>query len=74
MIGTRTGDATLAVHRDLVRREKSVPVTLAGTHFTAVWDEALDTARVIDTDGAVDVLDAMWFAWYTFHPATEVLR
>jgi hypothetical protein len=74
VIGIRTCDATLAAHRDLVRREKSVPVTLTGTHLTAVWDEALDTARVIDTDAAADVLDAMWFAWYAFHPDTEVLR
>lgn len=77
VIGIRTGDATVAVHRELVRRTKSVPVTVAGNRLTAVWDEALSTARVAgadDTAGAVDVLDSMWFAWYAFHPDTEVLR
>ncbi|MGH3864377.1 DUF3179 domain-containing protein [Actinokineospora sp.] len=78
VIGIRAGDATVAVHRELVRREKSVPVTVGGTRLTAEWDEALETARVTGADntadGAVDVLDAMWFAWYAFHPDTEVLR
>jgi hypothetical protein len=74
VIGIRSGDAKVAVHRDLVRRAKSVPVTVAGTPFNVEWDEALDTARVTGAGDTVDALDAMWFAWYAFHPDTEVLR
>ncbi|MGH3863800.1 DUF3179 domain-containing protein [Actinokineospora sp.] len=74
VIGISTGERTVAVHRELVRRARSVPVALAGAHVTAVWDEALDTVRVTGTDDAADVLDAMWFAWYAFHPDTQVLR
>jgi hypothetical protein len=74
VIGIRSGDATVAVHKELVRRQRSVPVTLAGTPITAVWDEALDAVRVTGGGDAVDVLDAMWFAWYAFHPDTEVIR
>ncbi|GGM51123.1 hypothetical protein GCM10012275_22560 [Longimycelium tulufanense] len=74
VIGVRGGAATVAVHRDLVRREKSVPVSLAGERLSVVWDETLETARVVGGEGRVDALDAMWFSWYAFYPDTEVLR
>lgn len=78
VIGVRIGDATLALHKEFVRQEKAVPAVLAGTSLIASWDEGLDTVRVRH-EGSVpgvsaDVLDAMWFAWYAFHPDTEVIR
>jgi hypothetical protein len=73
VIGIRSGDATVAVLKELVRRQRSVPIMLAGTPVTAAWDEALDTARVTGGSNGVDVLDAMWFAWHAFHPDTEVI-
>jgi hypothetical protein len=73
VIGIRAGTAALAVHRELVRRERSVPVTIAGRGLTVAWDDTLDTAVVTGGDPTVDVLDAMWFAWYAFHPHTTVM-
>lgn len=74
VIGIRLGDATAAIHRDTVRREKSVPLTVGRTRLTAHWDDELATVRVDGGEGEADVLDAMWFAWYAFHPDTEVVR
>jgi len=75
VIGVRAGEAAVAVHKDLVRRERSVPVTVGGTKLTVQWDAALDTARVVDDGGkaVAFALDAMWFAWYAFYPHTEVV-
>ncbi|MGH3948906.1 MAG: DUF3179 domain-containing protein [Pseudonocardiaceae bacterium] len=75
VVGVRHGDAQLAVHRELVRHEKTVEATVGGLPIRAVWDDKLDTARVVRGDGGeqADFLDAMWFAWYAFYPDTEVM-
>lgn len=42
---------------------------------TVRYDNAHDAAEIVDADGSVlaSVL-AYWFAWYAFHPQTEVYR
>lgn len=75
VVGVRSGDAQLAIHKDVVRRERTVEAELGGTTVRADWDDKLNTARVVRThDGKpADFLDAMWFAWYAFYPRTRVL-
>jgi Protein of unknown function (DUF3179) len=73
VIGLRAGHAAVAVHREHVRRARSVPVTVGDVDCVVIWDDQLDTARVSDSAGPIDALDAMWFAWYAFHPDTAVL-
>ncbi|MFE9651256.1 DUF3179 domain-containing protein [Streptomyces sp. NPDC006365] len=76
VIGVRVGDKRLAIHEDLVRTAGTVRAEIAGTQLEARWDDRLDTARVLQRAGdrweAADFLDSMWFAWYAFHPNTQV--
>ncbi|MBT2490724.1 DUF3179 domain-containing protein [Streptomyces sp. ISL-96] len=76
VIGVRAGEQRLAIHKDLVRKAKTVQATVGGTEVVARWDDQLDTARVFQRVGdqwkPADFLDSMWFAWYAFYPNTQV--
>ncbi|WP_336246799.1 DUF3179 domain-containing protein [Streptomyces cupreus] len=76
VIGVRDGQEQLAIRKELVRKEGAVQATVAGTRIEARWDEPLGTVRVLQRTGdrwqPADHLDAMWFAWYAFHPNTQV--
>lgn len=44
-----------------------------GEQLSVQYDHGNQTARVIDKDGReVPTLIAFWFAWYAFHPDTEI--
>ncbi|NUP39793.1 MAG: DUF3179 domain-containing protein [Streptomyces sp.] len=76
VIGVRVGKGRLAIHKDLVRTAKTVRAEVAGTRVEAHWDDRLGTARVVQQVGQrwepADFLDSMWFAWYAFHPSSQV--
>jgi hypothetical protein len=76
VIGVRVGKERLAIHKDLVRTARTVHAEVAGTRVEARWDDRLGTAHVVQqVEGQwepADFLDAMWFAWYAFHPNTQV--
>jgi len=45
----------------------------AGAPITVEYDRRNQSARVLDQDGReVPTLIAFWFAWYAFHPDTEI--
>lgn len=45
----------------------------AGAQFRVEFDRANETARVIKADGSeIPTIMAFWFAWYAFHPETEI--
>ncbi len=47
----------------------------AGTELTVVWSEAANSAHILDETGAeLPTVLAYWFAWYAFHPDTEIFR
>ncbi len=47
----------------------------AGSMFTIVWSESEASAHVLDRTGnEIPSLLAYWFAWYAFHPDTEIFR
>ncbi len=74
VIGIRSGDRQVAIHKELVRREGTVRTTIDSARIRADWDPDLDTARVeVSGGGEHTVMDAMWFAWYAFYPSTEVV-
>lgn len=43
------------------------------TAFEVLFDDKHQTARIIDTDGTeIPTTIAFWFAWYAFHPESEI--
>ena len=47
----------------------------AGEAFSVEFDERNRTARVVREDGIeVPTIMAFWFAWYAFHPETEIYK
>ncbi|MEM1142909.1 MAG: DUF3179 domain-containing protein [Pseudomonadota bacterium] len=47
--------------------------TVGDSRYRVYWDAHNDTARIEDLDGRLQVTtELFWFAWYNFHPNTEV--
>lgn len=47
--------------------------SIAGTPVTVIFDESHGTARIERADGTeLPSMIAYWFAWYAFHPDTEI--
>ncbi len=48
---------------------------LGGMHYTVHWDKASQTAYLRDERGKdIPAVQGFWFAWYAFHPQTEVFK
>ena len=48
---------------------------LGGQTYTLHWDMANQTAAVYDhQENLLPVIQAFWFAWYAFHPQSEVFK
>ncbi len=44
-----------------------------GRRFEVIYDKKNQTARIVDPEGnELPTLLAFWFAWYAFHPDTEI--
>ena len=49
--------------------------SLGGKTFTVEWFESDDFARILDDNGQeIPSVIAYWFAWYAFHPDTEIFH
>jgi hypothetical protein len=45
----------------------------AGRRLSVIFDPAAESARAFDEEGTeLAAVTAFWFAWYAFHPATEI--
>jgi len=48
---------------------------LAEQQLTIIWSESANSAYVLDQfDTEIPTVLAYWFAWYAFHPQTEIFR
>lgn len=47
---------------------------LAGLKFEIIWDEENRSATMVADDTIQPALTAFWFAWFAFHPDTEIYR
>lgn len=77
VLGIRLGTTSRAYpFRELRKHGADSFEDLIGAHkVTIEWSEADNSARVLD-DGGVEIpsIIAYWFAWYGFHPKTEVFE
>ena len=49
--------------------------TVNGKRFDFIWDTANRSVTVTDADGrAVAGIQGFWFAWFAFHPDTEIFK
>ncbi len=75
VLGVELNGRTVAYpFRELKRQEKaSFEETFGAENWLVEWSEKDEFARVVDADGNEHpTVIAYWFAWYAFHPDTEV--
>ena len=54
------------------RRKRIVEDNLGGRQITIEFNPEANSLRVVGADPGVQWLYSLWFAWYAFHPDTEV--
>jgi len=60
---------------ELMKTKSPIDDNFNGTDLVIHFDKENNTARLSDSDGNdLPYLIAFWFAWYTFHPDTEVFK
>jgi len=48
---------------------------LNGTEYLGKWDEENQSGNVYDSNGTLTpTIQSYWFAWFTFHPKTQVFK
>jgi len=59
--------------RELKEGAHSFADEFAGEEFSVEFDAKHQTARIVKADGPeIPTTMAFWFAWYAFHPETDV--
>ncbi|MBV1921544.1 MAG: DUF3179 domain-containing protein [Pseudomonadales bacterium] len=76
VVGVTVGDATKAYpFIELSKAGGSIRDTVNGQQLTVYFDAKARSARVEGKDGELfNSLTAYWFAWFAFHPDTDVFR
>jgi hypothetical protein len=58
-----------------LKGQTKIKDTIAGESITINWDESSKTATILDSKGnQIPYLMSFWYAWYNFHPDTEIYR
>ena len=67
-----------AFHKKALKEKSSVDVKVNNKEFMAIYADELDTIQVIEINEHDEVVvpsfDAYWFAWYAYHPDTELWK
>lgn len=77
IIGIRDKDRNaVAIVKDVLKEKKQLDLVLAERPITIVYDAELDfyQAKYTDTNEWINAFDAMWFAWYTYYPETQLIQ
>jgi hypothetical protein len=77
VLGIRLGTTSRAYPFDELRKNGAGAFedVIGGRQVTIEWSDDDDFARVLDDGGEeLPSVIAYWFAWYAFHPDTEVFR
>ena len=49
--------------------------TFNGINLVIHWNEEARSGKVTDDNGnLLPAISSFWFAWYTFHPETEIFK
>ncbi len=49
--------------------------TLNGTEYLVKWDKKNQSGNIYDNNGTmIPTIQSYWFAWFTFHPETQVFK
>lgn len=65
---------TIAFSKALLDKKGRIEHEFAGKDVTVTMHED-GSVRLVDPDGKVHApIRLFWFAWYTFHPETELVR
>ena len=61
--------------KELKKGASSFDDEFAGEEFSVEFDAKHRTARVVNADGSeIPTIMAFWFAWYAFHPETDIFE
>ena len=77
VLGIRIGERAKAYPFEELRKAgtDSFADSLAGTSYRVEWLPDEQYARIVTTDGdELPTVIVYWFAWYAFHPETEVFE
>ncbi len=75
VIGIRTPDKTRAYTLDAIARAGGVlEAAVEGGTVRIAVDEKAERVHVIEAPSYAQVIHTMWFAWYAFHPETELIE
>ncbi len=59
--------------KELKKRSSQFTDEFQGEQYEVYYDDRNQTARILDASGnELPALIAFWFAWYAFHPDTEI--
>ncbi len=73
--GIEHNKETFALLKEKVHAEKTVTIKTKTGDITATYDKATDSITVADTDGNhVKSFDVFWFAWFAYHPDTNIIK
>lgn len=77
VFGVWTGEAAraypISAFREIAER-REFEQELDGVKFTLVWNPDTRSLRIARAEGELHSTPAFWFAWYAFHPRTEVME
>ena len=58
----------------LARTDPTLQEELDGLKFTLQYNPQAKSVRIVQADEGLQWMYSFWFAWYAFHPQTEVFR
>ncbi len=77
VLGLQVGDSFKAYPFSEIDKSGKARINdvFAGERFTIHWDRNNQRAEIHDAAGElVPAIEGFWFAWFTFHPETEIYR
>ena len=60
--------------RELVKAQNPILDEFMGQQLQIHFDKKHKSARLIQADESITFFNTFWFAWYTFHPTTDVFK